>query len=77
MEQIYIDLGTKDIAGSFCVEVSADGQNWTAIPLTQEAEKTEIVGNIKTPELSYIRLVNNSGKELQVYFKKFTFRVQK
>lgn len=77
MEQIYMDLGTKDIAGSFRVEVSADGQNWTAVPLTQEAEKTEIVGNIKTPGLSYIRLVNNSGKELQVYFKKFTLRVQK
>ena len=77
MEQIYIDLGTKDIAGNFRVEVSADGQNWTAVPLTQEAEKTEIVGNIKTPGLSYIRLANNSGKELQVYFKKFTLRVQK
>lgn len=78
MQQLYLDLGTKDIASSFRLETSADGQNWTAVPLNQAADNTEITGAINSAAgQSYIRLVNASGKELQVYFKKFTLRLQK
>lgn len=78
MEHLYLDLGTKDIASSFRLETSADGKTWTAVSLTQTADKTEINGAIKSAGAqSHIRLVNASDKELQVYFKKFTLRVQK
>lgn len=75
---LTMDLGTPDVAPQFNLEVSADGQEWKTVALSQAAEKTEITATIPTDNaLKYVRLTNKSGKETQVYFKKFTLRVQK
>lgn len=78
MEHLYLDLGTKNITPSFSLEISTDGKTWKSVSMAQEADKTEISASInETTAQSYIRLVNKSNKEQQVYFKKFTLRIKK
>lgn len=77
-EALTMDLGTPGVAPQFTLEVSRDGQEWQVIPLSQAAEKTEITASIPTDtSLKYVRLTHKSGQETQVYFKKFSLKVQK
>lgn len=77
-EALTMDLGTPGVAPQFTLEVSRDGQEWQAVPLSQAAEKTEITASIPTDtSLKYVRLTHKSGQETQVYFKKFSLKVQK
>ncbi len=77
-EALTMDLGTPEVAPQFTLEVSRDGQEWQAVPLSQAAEKTEITASIPTDtSLKYVRLTHKSGQETQVYFKKFSLKVQK
>lgn len=77
-EALTMDLGTPGVAPQFTLEVSLDGQEWQAVPLSQAAEKTEITASIPTDtSLKYVRLTHKSGQETQVYFKKFSLKVQK
>ncbi len=77
-EALTMDLGTPGVAPQFTLEVSRDGQEWQVVPLSQAAEKTEITASIPTDtSLKYVRLTHKSGQETQVYFKKFSLKVQK
>lgn len=77
-EALTMDLGTPGVAPQFTLEVSRDGQEWQVVPLLQAAEKTEITASIPTDtSLKYVRLTHKSGQETQVYFKKFSLKVQK
>lgn len=77
-EALTMDLGTPGVAPQFTLEVSNDGQTWKSVSLSQTAEKTEITAVLPTDmSLKYVRLTNKSGKEMQVYFKKFSLKVQK
>lgn len=77
-EALTMDLGTPGIAPKFTLEVSRDGQEWKTITLSQAAEKTEITAILPTDtSLKYVRLIHKSGQETQVYFRKFTLKVQK
>ena len=77
-EALAMDLGTLGVAPQFTLEVSRDGQEWQTVPLSQAAEKTEITASLPTDaSLRYVRLTNKSCQETQVYFKKFTLKVQK
>lgn len=77
-EALTMDLGTPRVASQFTLEVSSEGQEWKSVSLSQAAEKTEITASIPTDtSLKFIRLTNKSGQETQVYFKKFTLKVQK
>lgn len=77
-EALTMDLGTPGVAPQFTLEVSRDGQEWQAVPLSQAAEKTEITASIPTDtSLKYVRLTHKSGQETQVYFKKFSLKAQK
>lgn len=77
-EALTMDLGTPGVAPQFKLEVSRDGQEWQVVPLSQAAEKTEITASIPTDtSLKYVRLTHKSGQETQVYFKKFSLKVQK
>lgn len=78
LEALTMDLGTPGVAPQFTLEVSRDGQEWQVVPLSQAAEKTEITASIPTDtSLKYVRLTHKSGQETQVYFKKFSLKVQK
>ena len=77
-EALTMDLGTPGVASQFTLEVSRDGQEWQVVSLSQAAEKTEITASIPTDtSLKYVRLTNKSDQEIQVYFKKFSLKVQK
>lgn len=77
-EALTMDLGTPGVAPQFTLEVSRDGQEWQVVSLSQAAEKTEITASIPTDaSLKYVRLTNKSDQETQVYFKKFSLKVQK
>lgn len=77
-EALTMDLGTPGVAPQFTLEVSRDGQEWQVVSLSQAAEKTEITASIPTDtSLKYVRLTHKSGQETQVYFKKFSLKVQK
>lgn len=77
-EALTMDLGTPGVASQFTLEVSRDGQEWQVVSLSQAAEKTEITASIPTDtSLKYVRLTNKSYQEIQVYFKKFSLKVQK
>lgn len=77
-ETLTMDLGTPGVASQFTLEVSRDGQEWQVVSLSQAAEKTEITASIPTDtSLKYVRLTNKSDQEIQVYFKKFSLKVQK
>lgn len=77
-EALAMDLGTLGVAPQFTLEVSRDGQEWQTVPLSQVAEKTEITASLPTDaSLRYVRLTNKSSQETQVYFKKFSLKVQK
>ena len=77
-EALTMDLETPRAASQFTLEVSSEGQEWKSVSLSQAAEKTEITASIPTDtSLKFIRLTNKSGQETQVYFKKFTLKVQK
>lgn len=77
-EALTMDLGTPGVAPQFTLEVSRDGQEWQVVPLSQAAEKTEITASIPTDtSLKYVRLTHKSVQETQVYFKKFSLKVQK
>ncbi len=72
---LSFDLGTKDISGSFKLEASADGKNWTDIELVQRAENTTVntTDAINGMKADRIRLTNVGGKDLNVYFRSFKF----
>ena len=77
-EALTMDLGTSGVASQFTLEVSSDGQSWKSVSLSQAAEKAAITAVLPTDtSLKYVRLTNKSGQETQVYFKKFTLKVQK
>lgn len=77
-EALTMDLGTPGVASQFTLEVSRDGQEWQVVSLSQAADKTEITASIPTDtSLKYVRLTNKSDQEIQVYFKKFSLKVQK
>ena len=77
-EALTMDLGTPGVAPQFTLEVSRDGQEWQVVSLSQAAEKTKITASIPTDaSLKYVRLTNKSDQETQVYFKKFSLKVQK
>lgn len=77
-ESLTMDLGTPGVVPQFTLEVSSDGEEWKSVALSQAAEKTGITAVLPTDmSLKYVRLTNKTGQEAQVYFKKFSLKVQK
>lgn len=71
LKSLEFDLGTKDIAPSFTLEVEQGGQ-WIALPLMQRAGKTLLRADIapmKAGRWTRLRLRQTTATELQVYFK--------
>lgn len=78
MNMLIMDFGTKDISGKFSAEISYDGKAWTPMALAQPDNKTEIQGTATTvPAIKYIRIVNTSDKELEIYLKRFTIKIER
>lgn len=78
LEYIVFDLGTPNVADKFCCQVSADGINWITLPLIQKDEQTQIQADIKTAgSVKQLRFQSKQNEEIQVYFKKFAFKLKK
>lgn len=78
MQGLDFDLGTPDMAQNFRLELF-DGEKWQAVSLLhyKEGETTVHTGNeLAGMKASQIRLTNTSGKDLQLYFKRFRFTKQ-
>lgn len=77
-QALWMDLGVKEMADRFRLEISADGKEWQTVALSQTADKTELSAALQQcHSAQFVRVTNISDGELQVYFKKFTLRVQK
>ena len=78
VSQLILDFGTKDAAGKFKAEISSDGKEWTPVALSHSDNKTEIQGTSTTASaMKYVRIVNISDDEVQVYFKRFTIKIER
>lgn len=81
LDQLYtgktveMDLGVKEVDAWGCFEVSADGNEWNVIDLTQKENKvTARLGDIP---IKAVRFKNTSVKEQECYLKRFILTVDK
>lgn len=68
LQELEADLGVKELAKVLRLEVSADGINWTAVPLKQN--NNQIKASIQR-KARFIRMLNGSDTEQEVYLRKF------
>ena len=74
LDEIYLvkaleaNFGVKECVKWLQLETSVDGENWETIPMTQEKN---ILKAAFTREARYIRIVNRSGQEQEVYLRRF------
>lgn len=78
MQGMEFDFGAPDMAQNFRLELF-DGENWQPVSLLhyKKDETTVHTGNeLAGMKARQLRLTNTSGKDLQLYFKKFRFTKQ-
>ena len=73
LRYLVIDLGSIEAASHFKVELTADGSSWQTVELTPMGNKTLLQAAVDGKKVQEIRLVNTSGAQQKVYFKRFAF----
>ncbi len=68
LQGLEADFGVKECVAWLELEVSADGSHWTALPLEQQNNQVKAV--LPQTTARYVRLLNKSGKDREVYLKK-------
>lgn len=71
---VEIDLGTQGAESLFKLESSTDGTNWQPATLAPAKGKTLLKATDINGKVLKLRLINTSGKEQQVYLKRFRFQ---
>jgi len=78
MQGLDFDFGAPDMARNFRLEL-LDGENWRPVGLLhyKQGETTvHTADELAGMKARQLRLTNTSGKDLQLYFKKFRFSKQ-
>ncbi len=68
LQALDADFGVKNSAEWLQLEVSADGEHWTTLPVTQQATQLKAALNCQA---RYIRLVNKEDRVRESYLRKF------
>lgn len=76
LQQLTADFGTPGVSDKFSCEASTDGHTWIPVTLTQADGKTIITCMLPDGEIHRLRLTNRSDEEVQVYFKRFSFKMK-
>ena len=73
LKSLVLDLGVNDWNSNFTVEISADGSNWEKVDVIPSNNRTICSVSVDGKKVKSVRLVNSSGAEQKVYFKRFGF----
>lgn len=74
-QSIDINFGKKEPCAWGRFEVSADGKEWKAIELAQKDAR--LTANLQKTPVKFIRFINISNEEQQVYLRQFVLTVEK
>ena len=75
LQAVDADFGVKNSAAWLQLEVSADGVNWSTVPVQQNGNQLKAV--MKDVHGQYVRILNKSGKEQESYLRKFILVIGK
>lgn len=75
LQAVDADFGVKNSAAWLQLEVSADGVNWSTVPVQQNGNQLKAV--MKDVHGQYVRILNKSGKGQESYLRKFILVIGK
>lgn len=68
VQALEANFGIKECVSWLQLETSVDGENWHPFPMTQ---KNNVLNALLTGKVRYIRILNQSGQEKEVYLRRF------